>query len=306
MERLLGKIEGSEKGPLVVCVAGLHGNEQIGIHAFRNVFSAIQKHSIKIKGKLVGFCGNISAITTNRRYIDYDMNRVWFDHILEDISKGQSPIGAESKQVEELYHAIEAELVGGDYTCLIFADLHATSSVNGNFVVIPEDEADHPVIKSLKLPVVLEIDKYLEGTLLAYYHKKGFISFAFEGGTIGTEHVYQLHTSGLWEILDKAGMISEHDHEVEDHYANLLASVGAGLPRSVAILYHHKVKPTDQFRMLPGYKNFQPIHKGQHLAIDYAGNILAPFDGMIFMPLYQSEGEDGFFIVEEVKANISV
>jgi hypothetical protein len=42
------------------------------------------------------------------------------------------------------------------------------------------------------------------------------------------------------------------------------------------------------------------------LAIDASGHVLSPESGLIFMPLYQSEGEDGFFIVEQVKANISV
>ncbi len=299
MERLLGKIVGKEKGPLIICVAAIHGNEQIGVHAFRNVFSAIENHNINIKGKLVGLCGNIPAFATKRRFLDFDMNRVWSQEIIDDILRGGSPIGAESLQVAALYDAIESEL-DDEYTDLILADLHATSADNGNFIVVPEDEGDHPVIKALQLPVVLEINKYLEGTLLAYYHHRGFVSFAFEGGTIGTDHAYQLHTSGLWEILDKSGMVTSHDHNVEDYYSKLLEATSSGLPKKVAVRYHHKVAPTDEFRMLPGYKNFQPVREGQLLAIDVDGDIYAPNSGMIFLPLYQPEGEDGFFIVEEV------
>ncbi|MFT6866662.1 MAG: succinylglutamate desuccinylase [Cyclobacteriaceae bacterium] len=251
MKRLLGRIEGKEKGPLIICVGGIHGNEQIGVHAFRNVFSAIQNHNIQIKGKLVGLCGNLPAFLIKRRFIDRDMNRVWSPHIIQEILKGGNPIGAESQQVAELYNAIESELTG-DYTDLILADLHATSADNGNFIVVPEDEGNHPVIKSLQLPIVLEINKYLVGTLMSYYHNRAFVSFAFEGGMIGTDNAYPLHTSGLWEILDKSGMITAHDHE--DHYSKLLQATSSGLPKKVAVLYHHKVSPTDEFRMLPGYK----------------------------------------------------
>ncbi len=305
MERLLGKIEGKEKGPLIICIAALHGNEQLGIHAFRNVFSALQKHNIAIKGKLVGLCGNLPAIATSRRYIDFDMNRVWFEDVIKQVNNGETVLGAESMQVRELYQSIECEL-GGEYTSRILADLHATSSDNGNFIVIPEDEGDLPVIQSLRLPVVMEIDKYLEGTLLSYYHHKGLISFAFEGGTIAAKDAFQLHTSGLWEILHKSGMITHHDHIQEDHYSSLLEKTAENLPRKVSVIYHHKVKAIDEFRMLPGYKNFQKVRKGEHLAIDASGHVLSPESGLIFMPLYQSEGEDGFFIVEQVKANISV
>jgi succinylglutamate desuccinylase len=52
--------------------------------------------------------------------------------------------------------------------------------------------------------------------------------------------------------------------------------------------------------MRPGYANFQPIRRGEHLADDASGPVLAPEDGLILMPLYQSLGTDGFFLVQEV------
>jgi succinylglutamate desuccinylase len=180
------------------------------------------------------------------------------------------------------------------------ADLHSTSSDQGNFVVVPEPVSNHAVIKALQLPVVVDIDKYLRGTLLSYYHDQGYVSFAFEGGMIGTESVYQLHTSGIWEILDKAGCISHHDHEIEDHYANHLHGISRTLPDKVKVLYRESIQAGDGFRMLPGFHNFMPVRAGQQLAVNHKGNITAPVDGLIFMPLYQAEGNDGFFIVQPV------
>ena len=145
---------------------------------------------------------------------------------------------------------------------------------------------------------MIEIDQYLQGTLVSYYQKKGYTAFAFEGGVIGTQDAYQLHTSGLWEILDSAGCVSHHDHEQEDHYARQLREVSSTLPDTVKALYCHKIDYEDRFKMLPGFHNFQEIHKGQQLALDKDGPIYAPMDGLIFMPLYQLQGDDGFFIVE--------
>ncbi|HEX6279927.1 MAG TPA: hypothetical protein VFZ49_07910, partial [Pyrinomonadaceae bacterium] len=50
----------------------------------------------------------------------------------------------------------------------------------------------------------------------------------------------------------------------------------------------------------PGYENFDPVARDQVLACDRNGIIRSPRKGLILMPLYQSKGEDGFFIGREV------
>jgi succinylglutamate desuccinylase len=52
--------------------------------------------------------------------------------------------------------------------------------------------------------------------------------------------------------------------------------------------------------MEPGFSNFQPVKRGQLLARDRHGDIRAPEAGLILMPLYQSQGTDGFFLAREV------
>ena len=60
------------------------------------------------------------------------------------------------------------------------------------------------------------------------------------------------------------------------------------------------IEESDQFQMKPGYYNFKAVNKGEILAHDRKGNITSPCNGMIFMPLYQKSGNDGFFIVDNV------
>jgi succinylglutamate desuccinylase len=50
------------------------------------------------------------------------------------------------------------------------------------------------------------------------------------------------------------------------------------------------------FKMFPGFQNFSPIRKGEPLATDRHGIVYAPNGGCILMPLYQGQGNDGFFI----------
>ncbi len=300
MERILGIVEGDEPGPLVICIAGIHGNEQLGLHAFRNVCSAIKNHEIPFKGKLIGIVGNIKAIQCNYRFLDYDLNRAWTQENIDNIKLKTILDEAEDEELLAIHSIVEEE-AKGDYPMKIVVDLHATSAERGNFVIVPEGEENFQVIRSLHIPVVIEIVPYLKGTLVSYYQQLGYTAFAFEGGVISTKNAYQLHTSGLWEILDSAGCISHHDHENEDHYASQLREVSESLPDTVKALHCHKITSEDRFKMLPGFHNFQQVYKGQHLAMDRNGPVHAPMDGMIFMPLYQSQGDDGFFIVEELK-----
>jgi succinylglutamate desuccinylase len=42
------------------------------------------------------------------------------------------------------------------------------------------------------------------------------------------------------------------------------------------------------------------VAAGTLLARDDGGEIRAPFDGLLLMPLYQAQGSDGFFLGREV------
>ena len=66
------------------------------------------------------------------------------------------------------------------------------------------------------------------------------------------------------------------------------------------VRYRYGVKPNEEFYMSPGFKNFQSIKKGQLLASNRDGEIFNHLDGNIFMPLYQSQGNDGYFIIRPV------
>lgn len=65
--------------------------------------------------------------------------------------------------------------------------------------------------------------------------------------------------------------------------------------------YRHVIAPEDGFQMEPGFRNFQPIRRGQVLAKDRSGKIEARETSLILMPLYQTLGDDGFFLGRDVK-----
>lgn len=66
--------------------------------------------------------------------------------------------------------------------------------------------------------------------------------------------------------------------------------------------YRHNVAPDDAFVMRPGYTNFQVVRRGDAIADDRNGPVAVIEDARLLMPLYQAQGQDGFFLVREFSA----
>ena len=102
----------------------------------------------------------------------------------------------------------------------------------------------------------------------------------------------------VWLVLAYTGVVPDDLEEVTRARA-LLVSEFADFPAVSEIRYRHPVEPDSEFRMLEGYRNFQPIRADELLANDVHGEVRAPLGGRILMPLYQEQGDDGFFIIRE-------
>ena len=298
MSRIIGELGGTKKGPLIILIGGLHGNELKGIEAIERVFNKVKEDNLEVRGKIIGLRGNKKAIEKKERYIDYDLNRCWTEEHIQHLSESHY-VFAEDDEVLELNGIFEG-LSSYESTKKICVDLHTTSSDNGNFIVVPEITSDDPVINALKLPLILDLEKHITGTLLKYLTKKGYLAFAFEGGLIGSEVAVELHTAGIWEILLSSGAVSPDRINGIMQIGTLLQTFAAELPHKLRVRHHYWITEEDDFRMKPGYLNFQKVKAGEVIARDRNGPIQIPMDGMIFMPLYQRSGNDGFFVVEEL------
>jgi succinylglutamate desuccinylase len=300
MDRIIGECVGKEKGPLIILIGGMHGNELAGIKAIKHIFAKIYEEHIEIKGRIIGIRGNTAAIRYKKRFIDYDLNRCWKDEHLQHLSdKDTRLIFSEDQEVLELRDLFDG-LSGYESTYKVCVDLHTTSSDNGNFIVVPEHCSDHPIIKALKLPLILDLEKHIRGTLLKYLTRKGYLSFAFEGGLIGSEVAVKLHIAGIWEILLTSGAISQKNVNGMIQIGTFLQTFASELPHKLRVRHHYWITEGDDFRMKPGFLNFQRVKAGEIIAIDRNGPVQTPIEGLIFMPLYQRSGNDGFFIVEEL------
>ena len=302
-ERLIGKVEGEYPGPLNIIIGGLHGNEDSGVIALEEVFETIERERIPIKGKFVGLRGNIEALKNKSRYIDYDMNRCWYDHHIHALSFGQAERdSSEDHEVMDLLDWIKEESIG-QYESKVMMDLHATSSKNGVFIVIPQEETDLDIPASMNIPIIFGLEKKIGGTLLNYFPNQDFVSFAFEGGLIGSEVAVKLHKTGIWDVLYASGAIEVEREERHHDVMEYIKNDHMPHPAKVSVLYRHAINRQDEFKMLPGFSNFQKVKEGEVLAKDKSGEVRSPMNGLIIMPLYQESGNDGFFIAQELSNN---
>ena len=100
--------------------------------------------------------------------------------------------------------------------------------------------------------------------------------------------------------LAAAGLFEPADvPRFEEAHARLVRERGT-LPPLIEVVARHEVRPASGFEMEPGFINIQRTAAGTLLARERGGEIRAPFDGFVLLPLYQKLGEDGFFYGREL------
>ena len=296
--RLLGVHGGDTAGPLVIGIGGMHGNEPAGVLALRQALEALRSAKIPFRGTLAGLSGNRAALARCRRYIDEDFNRAWSRERVRRLRSRPPSADATSEELEqrELLAALDAQLAQrrGPVVCL---DLHTTSAAGAPFVVIGDTLLNRRFAFHLGAPVVLGLEERLESTILNYLGEEGHVAVGFEGGQHESPSAVDLHLAAIRTVLATAGCVRAEDLTLPGDASGAAAN---GAPPVVEVRYHHRIRAGDDFVMEPGFKNFQPVERGQILARDRRGPIRAAEAGQILMPLYQGQGTDGFFLVRRV------
>ena len=301
-EHLLGR-RGTAGDTLVLVFGGVHGNEQAGVAAMQRVLAQLEDDGVEVSGEVCFFAGNLQALSLGQRYVEDDLNRIWFDDAIEGARAAASAaeLTAERRELRELLDALEAELERAGERQVVFFDLHSTSAPGAPFVVMGDTLENRRIALGLDAPVLLGIEENVEGTMLSWFGEQGYAAVGFEGGRHGDPETALNHEAAIWLALESLSMLDGKaaEHVVEGR--KRLARASRGLPRFVAVTHRHAVAREDEFRMREGYVNFDTVTKGEHLADDRTGRVLAPFGGRILLPLYQGQGSDGFFLGRRVR-----
>lgn len=296
----LGSVDQGLPGPLFLAVGGMHGNEPSGVLAIERALVRIAAENLPFHGRLVGLAGNLEALARGTRYIDRDLNRMWADEELDAVRRGVADEhdGPETRARRALLTVLEQELAQRPTESgVVFLDLHSTSASGGPFSIIGDTLRNRHVARALPCPVLLGLEELVDGALLGYFGERGHVAVGFEGGEHGAPATVDHSEAALWLALIAAGCLREADVAgIAGEMRARLEHASAGIPRVVEVRLRHHVEPGTWFEMRPGYTNFDPVERGEWLANDRRGEIHAEFKGRVLLPLYQGQGQDGFFL----------
>lgn len=301
VDRVIGSYGHGKPGPLLFCIGGIHGNEPAGVLALQRVMESLEELKPPFAGKLMGLAGNVEALGEKTRYIHRDLNRLWSEEEIARVKSLEADNrNSEEKELIELLRFIDAS-ADTPYEPKVYVDLHTTSAPGGLFSIVTDVSSNRRLAEPLQAPIIFNLVTELALTTNRFFDNRSLTSLAFESGQHDDLASIDVHEAAIWVLLAEIGCIQTKDIPNFARFRQLLIEAAAHLDTYLRVCYRHPITVEDQFVMQPGYVNFQAIKQGELLAHDKNGPVTSPCDGQILMPLYQNQGEDGFFVVERLE-----
>lgn len=300
-ERILCRVTADRPGPTVVFFGGIHGNEPAGVAALTEVYETLQRQgNVLEKGALIGIRGNLPALVQKERFLDHDLNRIWSRSRLDSVLAKQDPErSSEEKELVLIYELIQ-ELLKSYAPPFYFIDLHTTSSRTRPFITINDSIINRYFSRIFPVPVILGIEEYLEGPLLSYINELGYVALGFESGTHDDPVAITNAVDFIWLTLVYTGLLPDYPGR-EDSFKRLDRASESDHD-FYEVFYRHELPASHSFRMNEGFWSFQPLPKGTVLGSEAGAPVAMQKKGILFMPLYQKQGEEGFFLIRKTPA----
>lgn len=291
-----------EDFPTLVITVGIHGNEPASIAAMKSLFSTNVADLCSLRGNVYVIVGNEYALQRSQRFIHKDLNRIWDLSTLNLVRSTPSESWPEIQELHELKEMdrVISEIVSiHKHQPLTFLDLHTTSADSTPFLPFNDALMNRRLAAKFQVPLILGIEEYLDGPLMSYINNLGFPALGFEAGRHDDPFSIDRHAAFVSLVLFYLKMIDLPDTRAQ----TLMSILKKGFevkPGFYEIIHRHEVLPFSGFKMIEGFRNFQKVYKNELLANAFGGSIRAVYSGLIFMPLYQEKGNDGFFIIRPV------
>lgn len=298
-ERVLGQYGGEAPGPLLLAVAGLHGNEPSGVLALQRVIAKLNERQPPIRGEFLALAGNLPALRRGVRFVDDDLNRGWsVRRVARTIDQ---PTSVEDRERVALLEHLVPRLRDAEHETFVF-DLHTTSSPSAPFLTLADTLENREFARRLGMPLVLGIEEQIDGAMLEYLGGFGPISMGIEAGQHDDPASVDIHEAAIWMAMVQSGCLSA-DTPLFDmvECRRRIAEARAGLPHVFEVVYRRVKEVGDGFEMEAGHRNFEPVSASQIIASDNSGAVEVPDDGWLFLPLYQKLGDDAYFLVRPVR-----
>ncbi len=299
---VIERVTGVGSGPLLLCIGGLHGNEPAGVRALEAIIEAVAARRRLLRGEFIAVAGNLQALEAGRRFLAYDLNRAWTPARVSAVRSLDAANGSalqhedlEMLRILDVLDEVAERRRGPVYVL----DIHTTSGGGGAFTTASDLPHNKRFAMAIPAPLVMKLDQHLEGTFNSYMDHLGYTSAVFECGQHEEADARVRAASAVWLAIHAAGLLDWGDVPEAAAAYRALRHAYRGLPRVLESTYRHPVEPADRYRTRPGFRNFQRVRVGDVVGDDRHGEVVVPKSGRLLMPLYQEQGEDGFFVVRD-------
>lgn len=252
------ELKGSFSKTLTLCTL-VHGNEVGGIEIFLKLLEEIRSQSLIVKSNLRLILGNVDAYYADKRFLETDLNRAF---------------GLDSHLKKEELRAREFEKFLQDTDVLI--DIHQTIGPTSTpFFIFEYEKHSYDLARYLHpdLPIVAIAKKrsFKGKTSTAYTIANGGMGITIETGqkaieetqiSLGLQIVRKAITTDFHQLLPDSLITNTHT------FSQIISN------------------PTGTLELVNHYSNFDPIKKGELLAMNSGEKIHSEVDGKILFPKY--------------------
>ncbi|MEM1124936.1 MAG: succinylglutamate desuccinylase/aspartoacylase family protein, partial [Bacteroidota bacterium] len=253
MQRIIGRYEGTEKGPLLICFGSIHGNEPAGTKALELMFKMLEVEPITnpnftFKGRLFGLRGNVRAIEAGKRFIQKDLNRhLTGENVAYVMNVNKQDLVAEDLEIREIITLVKAEIADYQPEKVVILDLHTTTAFGGIFTVITDDPASLEIGIELHAPVIKGLLNGVRGTTLHYFCEENLgvptVAVCFESGQHDEQLSINRAIAAITNCMRTIGCVKAED--VENQHDKLLIEFSRGLPKVSQLIMTHSIKEGD-------------------------------------------------------------
>ncbi len=244
------QIKGRKEGPTTAILGAIHGNEKIGIDVLRKIKNlGIDAGTVYLVG------GNPRAYTQHKRFIDYNLNRVFGDdNEFENIKNSYERTRA--KLIQEVLDQCDAVL-----------DLHQSHS-DHNFVVCEAGSDDVARMLDARR-IIHSLDA---GCTDKYMDDRGKIGVCFEAGKIGDIRPEKNIEMGFQQAKKFLQEVGNRKNRFKWLW-NFLKLFQRETPIFQTFFVY---RTKENFQLNPEIRAFQKLKKGQFIGFDGNRKIICP------------------------------
>ncbi len=266
---------GKRPGPTSIVMAGNHGNEICGINAFEQLIPHLTIQS----GTVIFLLGNVKAIQENKRFIEYNLNRLFSDTAL---------YSNEIKETYEYKRAQEIKAIFDEGDALL--DIHSTLNPSKPFIIC-EDNAQSIVenFPGVFERIVYGFDALEPGASDGYMLSKGKIGICIECGQHNDHMSVEIARKSICVFLKSRGHINYRS----------ISFRRKNIREYVKMDYLHKSE-TDKFTLARKFYDFEPIYKNTLIGVDGDKSIFAPEDCLIVFAHDCSKKDSEAFLLGKI------